>query len=162
MMIEWILIVARELGLAVWLGGLVVIDFVEAPAKFRTPEISRNQAIAVGRQVFAAVNRMEVALGALLLAVTAGILVRTNLASQVEGTSVACIGVMWAVALAQNFWLRPRMSTPGLSFDPVNRQVEEPRYGKLKCMHRTYIAFDLLKLVLGLVTFAMWTRVRSI
>jgi uncharacterized membrane protein len=159
MMSEWILIVVRELGLSVWLGGLVVIDFVEAPAKFRTPEISRNQAIAVGRQVFAAVNRMEVAFGALLLAVSAGILVRTNSASQVDGASVACIGVMWAVALAQNFWLRPRMSMSGLSFDPP--QEGDSRYGAVKCMHRAYVALDLLKMVLGLVTLAMWARVRS-
>lgn len=159
MMSEWILMVARDLGLAVWLGGLIVIDFVEAPAKFRAPEINRNQAIAVGRQVFAAINRMEVVLGVWLLAVTAGILVRRNLASQFEAASIAFVGAMWAVALAQNFWLRPRMSLFTLSHD--HRQEGNPRHVTMKRLHRAYVAFDLLKMVLGIVTLAMWTRVRS-
>lgn len=152
----------RDLALAVWLGGLIVINFVEAPAKFRAPEINRNQAVAVGRQVFAAVNRMEVVLGALLLTVTALILVRTNFSSQAGRIAVACIGLMWAVALAQNFWLRPRISSSGDSFEPANRQAGDPRYGAFKRLHRAYVALDLFKIALGLVTLAMWAMARAL
>ncbi len=51
-----------------------MIDFVETPAKFRVAEINRNQAVAVGRKVFAALNRLEIALGALLRVVNSKIL----------------------------------------------------------------------------------------
>ena len=54
MMIDWVLIFTRDLALAVWLGGLIVIDFVETPARFRVWAINRNQVVAVGRKVFAA------------------------------------------------------------------------------------------------------------
>ena len=161
MMGEWVLIFARELGLVVWLGGLIVIDFVETPARFRVPTINRNQVVAVGRQVFAAVNRMEVVLGALLLTVAAVILMRTNFAPQAGRAAVACIGLMWAVALAQNFWLRPRISSSG-SFDHLNRQEGDPRYGAFKRLHRVYVALELFKITLGLVTLAMWTMARSL
>lgn len=42
-MIDWVLVFARDLALAVWLGGLIVIDFVETPARFRVPALNRNQ-----------------------------------------------------------------------------------------------------------------------
>ena len=44
---EWILMVARDLGLAVWLGGLIVIDFVEAPAK---SQMTLNPCMAMNQQ----------------------------------------------------------------------------------------------------------------
>ncbi|MDQ3803436.1 MAG: hypothetical protein M3416_06345, partial [Acidobacteriota bacterium] len=70
-MIDWVLTFARELALAVWLGGLIVIDFVETPARFRVPGLNRNQVVAVGREVFAAFNRTEVLVGAALVAASA-------------------------------------------------------------------------------------------
>ena len=60
MTVDWVLTFARDLALAVWLGGLIVIDLVETPARFRVKAINRNQVVAVGREVFAALNRMEV------------------------------------------------------------------------------------------------------
>ena len=42
-MTDWVLIFARDLALAVWLGGLIVIDLVETPARFRVKAINRNQ-----------------------------------------------------------------------------------------------------------------------
>jgi hypothetical protein len=34
-MADWLLTFARDLALAVWPGGLIVVDFVETPARFR-------------------------------------------------------------------------------------------------------------------------------
>ena len=155
---EWILIFIRDLSLAVWLGGLIVIDFVEAPAKFRTPEINRNQAVAVGGRVFAALNRMEVIIGALLLAVIGVLTARTTLSSQAERAAALCVAAMWAVALAQYFSLKPRMSALSVSLDLVNRRPGDTRYRTVRRLHRAYVALDLFKMLLGLVTLAMWTR----
>jgi hypothetical protein len=59
MMFEWVLMFARSLALVARLGGLIVIYFVETPARFRVAAINRNQVVAVGRELFAAFNRME-------------------------------------------------------------------------------------------------------
>ncbi|MGH2410091.1 MAG: hypothetical protein ACRDGS_06925, partial [Chloroflexota bacterium] len=50
----------RRLLLALWVGGLVAIDLMETPTRFAVKEVDRNQIIAIGRRVFAALNRMEV------------------------------------------------------------------------------------------------------
>ena len=41
-MFDWVLTFGRDLALAVWLGGLIVIDPVETPARFRVKAISRK------------------------------------------------------------------------------------------------------------------------
>ena len=71
MMIDWFLVFLRDLALIAWLGGLAVIDFLEAPIRFRVPEIDRNQSVAIGRRVFVALNLLELCAGALILAATA-------------------------------------------------------------------------------------------
>ncbi|MGH2345898.1 MAG: hypothetical protein ACRDG4_11770 [Chloroflexota bacterium] len=58
---------SRRLLLSLWVGGVATIDFVETPTRFTVKEVDRNQIIAIGRRVFASVNLMEVALGALSL-----------------------------------------------------------------------------------------------
>ncbi len=109
MSIDWLLIFARDLALAVWLGGLIVIDFVEAPAKFRVAEINRNQAVAVGRAVFAALNRLETVLGAILLAASLMLYRRIAQTGVSQQIAVAAAGAMWLIALVQFFSLRLRM-----------------------------------------------------
>ena len=156
-MIEWILLFTRDLALVVWLGGLIVIDFVETPAKFRTPEINRNQAVAVGREVFAAFNRIEVIVGALLLAISLLLARWAGAAPFGLPSPIVTVGLMWFVALAQNFWIRPRMSALSRSLDLVNRTAEDTRYGELRGLHIAYVGLDISKIGLGLVTLALWT-----
>jgi uncharacterized membrane protein len=155
-MIEWILEFTRDLAFIVWLGGLIVIDFVETPAKFRTPEINRNQAVAVGRQVFAAFNRVEVIAGALLLATSVLLARLTGAAPFGLPSLIVLVGLMWVVALAQNFWIRPRMSALSSALDLVNRATEDTRYGELRGLHVVYVALDLSKIALGLIVLALW------
>src|SRR5215210_1147548 len=110
MSIDWLLIFTRDFALALWLGGLIVIDFVEAPAKFRVAEINRNQAVAVGRAVFAALNHVEVIAGAILLATCVLLMLFGKAPARFAQTVVALVSAMWLVALIQFFWLRPRMT----------------------------------------------------
>jgi uncharacterized membrane protein len=155
-MLDWVLTFVRDLALAVWLGGLIVIDLVETPARFRVPAINRNQVVAVGREVFAALNRMEVVVGALLVA--AGVLLagRAAAGSQKSLAGVMSVGVMWLAALAQYFWARPRMSAPTEELDLVNRRPEDPRFHVFRRWHQTYVALDLVKIALGLAALGLW------
>jgi uncharacterized membrane protein len=156
MMIEWLLMFARELALAVWLGGLIVIDFVETPARFRVTAIDRNQVVAVGREVFAAFNRTEVFVGTALVAVSALIDGRAQTVSQKSQAAFISVVVMWLVALLQYFWARPRMSAATEGLDLVNRRPRDARFAVLRRWHKTYVALDLVKLALGLAALGLW------
>jgi len=132
----------RRLMLGLWVGGLAAIDLVETLVRFRTPELDRNQAVAVGRRVFAAVNRLEVCLGLVLLLMPH----RTA-----QRTMDRHVGMMWSTALLQGVVLRPRMQQLAGSLDWVQRDRSDPRSMEVWRLHRVYVALDGLKLVLGMV-----------
>ena len=155
-MIDWVLMFMRDLALAVWLGGLIVIDFVETPARFRVTALDRNQVVAVGREVFAALNRTEAIIGAPLIAVSALLLNRAPVVSHKARVAVVCVCVMWGVALLQYFWARPRMSAATRELDLVNRPTGDARLDALRRWHKTYVALDLVKMALGLAALGLW------
>src|SRR5215210_338795 len=156
MMVDWALTFARDLSLAVWLGGLIVIDFVETPARFRVPGLSRNQVVAVGREVFAAFNRTETVAGAALVATSVALAARAETVSYRWLAALVGVAAMWLVALAQYFWARPHMSAVTAELDLVNRPPEDTRFDALRRWHKTYVALDLLKAALGLAALALW------
>jgi uncharacterized membrane protein len=155
-MVDWALTFARDLALAVWLGGLIVIDFVETPARFRVAALSRNQVVAVGRAVFAAFNRTEVIAGSLLIAAGALLVTRAGADSYMSVAAVTAVGLMWLVALAQYFWARPRMSAVTAELDLENRYREDARLYALRRWHKTYVALDFLKVAFGLAALGLW------
>lgn len=155
---DWALTFARDLALAVWLGGLIVIDLVETPARFRVQSLNRNQVVAVGREVFAAFNRMETIVGGALVALSALLAGRAAAAAHHVTAPVACVSVMWLVALAQCFWARPRMSALTRELDLVNRRPDDARFPSLARWHRTYVALDCVKAALGLAALGLWSR----
>ena len=156
MMVDWVVTFARDLALAVWLGGLLVIDFVETPARFRVRAIGRHQVVAVGREVFAALNRMEVVVGALLVAAGALLSGRAAAVSPKSHAGVISVSVMWLIALAQYFWARPRMSAATKELDLVNRRPGDARLHAFRRWHKTYVALDLVKIALGLAALGLW------
>jgi len=130
----------RRLLLGLWVGGLAAIDLVETPTRFATKEVDRSQIITIGRRVFAAVNRVEVVLGALTLP----FLGRDN------GRTVrAKVLPMWAMALWQLAVLQPRMRRAGDGLDYSGRDRSDPRYGQHRRLHLLYVILDGLKMGLG-------------
>jgi uncharacterized membrane protein len=156
MTIDWALIFVRDLALALLIGGLIVIDFVETPARFRVKAINRNQVAVVGREVFAALNRMETIVGALLVIVSALIVGRASLVTYKSQAALISVALMWLVALTQYFWARPRMTKITKGLDLVKRRQRDPRYDTLRRWHKTYVALDLAKMALGLAAFGLW------
>src|SRR5919112_6533813 len=98
-MTDWVLTFTRDLALAVWLGGLIVMDFVETPARFRVQGLSRNQVVAVGRAVFAAFNRTETIVGAALVAAGVVLAARAETVTYRWLAALVSVTVMWLVAL---------------------------------------------------------------
>ena len=51
----------------VWLGMVLAISFLEAPLKFRAPEVTLRIGLGIGRLVFGALNTVEAIFAATLL-----------------------------------------------------------------------------------------------
>lgn len=158
-MIDWLLTFVRDFALAIWLGGLIVIDFVEGPAKFKVADINRNQAVAVGRAVFAALLRLEVALGVLLVIIH--LLARDRAATAALAArwliSFIVIALMLAIVLLQKFWAIRRLQQASEGIDLVARTASAEVFSRMKRWHLVYVAGDLLKMALGLGALALWT-----
>jgi uncharacterized membrane protein len=165
LMTEWLLILFRDLSFTVWLGGLIAIDCIEAPARFRTPELTRAQIVAVERQVFAAFNRAEILLG-IFASVSSLLLILQEedegfIRSVCTHTAITCLCLMMLIALVQMFKLRP----PPDRVEPLARSGEsdggDNRFAEMRRLHRGYIALDIVKMAAGIVTIGFWSLVRQ-
>lgn len=85
-----------------WVGINLGVGLVATPARFATPGLSRELAIAVGREVFTALNRVELALlvGLLVLIRVSGLARRYVL----FGAALALI------VIVQSAWLLPELA----------------------------------------------------
>src|SRR5699024_12129318 len=50
-----------------WLGAVLAISFLEAPLKFRAPDVTIRIGLGIGRLVFRALNTVEVVLAGVLI-----------------------------------------------------------------------------------------------
>ncbi|OBG25268.1 hypothetical protein [Mycobacterium sp. 852002-51057_SCH5723018] len=123
----------------VWLGMVLAISFLEAPLKFRAPNVTLQIGLGIGRLVFRALNTVEVAFALVIVAIVAG------------GTgrpTPARIAVAFAVAIAalaiQLVAVRPRLTRRS---DRVLAGSGGPR----SHAHYVYVGFEVVKAVALLV-----------
>ncbi|MEM6108091.1 hypothetical protein AAHS21_17860 [Mycobacterium sp. 050272] len=116
----------------VWLGMVLAISFLEAPLKFRAPNVTLQIGLGIGRLVFRALNTVEVAFAIIILAVV------------VDGPMPMRIGVAFAVAFAtlaiQLVVVRPQLTRRS---DQVLAGLDAPR----SRAHYAYIALEVVKTV---------------
>lgn len=86
----------------VWLGMVLAISFLEAPLKFRAPGVTVPIGLGIGRLVFRTLNRVEVALAAVVI-----IAVVTHGA---QGAVALLTGMVSVLLLAQLAVIRPRLN----------------------------------------------------
>lgn len=55
----------------IWLGMILAISFLEAPLKFRAPDVTLRIGLGIGRLVFRALNTVEVVFAVAILVVIA-------------------------------------------------------------------------------------------
>ncbi|WP_044510273.1 hypothetical protein [Hymenobacter sp. DG25B] len=89
------------LALFMWAGMVLAISFLEAPLKFTAPHITVPLGLGIGRIVFQALNKVELALSVVAL-VCAG---RLRLPSHIWLTLLTALLVL----LAQTLWLLPAL-----------------------------------------------------
>jgi hypothetical protein len=116
----------------VWLGMVLAISFLEAPLKFRAPNVTLQIGLGIGRLVFRALNTVEVAFAIVILAVV------------VDGPMPTRVAIAFAVAFAalaiQLIAVRPRLTRRS---DQVLAGSEVPR----SRAHYVYIGLEVVKAV---------------
>lgn len=125
----------RAIAVAVtflWLGMVAAISFLEAPLKFRAPDVTLRIGLGIGRLVFRALNGVEVVFAVVLLAAAVASPPRTVVA--------AAFVVVFAALGLQLGAVRPRLSRRS---DQVLAGLQAPRSRS----HRVYVALEVVKVI---------------
>jgi len=116
----------------IWLGMVLAISFLEAPLKFRAPNVTLQIGLSIGRLVFRALNTVEVGFALVIAAIA------------VSGPTPASVGAAFAVAIGalaiQVIAVRPRLTRRS---DAVLAGSDGPR----SRAHYVYIGFEAVKVV---------------
>lgn len=142
--------VIRTLALALWIGGTAAFDFVEAPVRFGSGIIDRNQAVGLGQVVIAQWVRAEWALGAIVLAST--------LLAASPAWSAWLVALMLAVVTVQGAYLAPAITVLARGLDFVQRAPHDSRFASIRQLHAAYAVLELIVLVAGAVVLAASVR----
>lgn len=120
-----------------WLGMVLGISFLEAPLKFRAPGVTLVLGLGIGRIVFGALNRVEVAALAVLAAAVA-------LAAP-GPVLIVLTALLAALVAAQLLGVRPRLNVRS---DRVLAGEDVPRSRE----HLVYVACEVVKVALLVAT----------
>ncbi len=116
----------------VWVGMVLGISFLEAPLKFRAPNVTLQIGLGIGRLVFRALNTVEVGFALVIVAIVAA------------GPTPARIAVAFAVAVGalaiQLIAVRPRLTRRS---DKVLAGLDAPR----SRAHYAYVGLEMVKAV---------------
>ncbi|MBY8856144.1 hypothetical protein K7711_06625 [Nocardia sp. CA2R105] len=121
--------------LFVWLGMVLAISFLEAPLKFRAPQVTLPIGLGIGRLVFRALNTVEVGFAA--------ITVVALLFASFGGVAVAAV-IAVVILAAQLLFVRPGLTRRS---DAVLAGEDAPRSNA----HFAYIALEVIKAIALLV-----------
>jgi hypothetical protein len=116
----------------VWLGMVLAISFIEAPLKFRAPNVTLQIGLGIGRLVFRALNGVEAVFAVVLLAV----LVTGHPAARVAAAFAVAFGALAVQLIA----VRPRLA----------RRSDRVLAGHVEARsraHYAYVALEAAKVV---------------
>jgi hypothetical protein len=125
--------VARAVAIAVvfvWLGMVLAISFLEAPLKFRAPNVTLPIGLGIGRLVFRALNTVEVVFAAVILA--------TVIARPASAGAAAVLAMAIAALAVQIVAVRPRLTRRS---DQVLAGLVAPR----SLGHLVYVCLEVIK-----------------
>jgi hypothetical protein len=116
----------------VWLGMVLAISFLEAPLKFRAPNVTLAIGLGIGRLVFRALNTAEVGFALIVAAVVA--------AGPMPIRITAAFAVAFAALAIQLIAVRPQLTRRS---DRVLAGLDGPRSRG----HYFYIGLETVKAV---------------
>lgn len=116
----------------VWLGMVLAISFLEAPLKFRAPNVTLQIGLGIGRLVFRALNTVEVILAIVILV--------TTIAGPPPASVAAALTVAFAALALQVGAVRPRLNRRS---DKVLAGLDAPRSRE----HYVYVGLEAIKVL---------------
>lgn len=121
----------------VWLGMVLAISFLEAPLKFRAPDVTLRIGLGIGRLIFRALNTVEAVLAvALVVAIIIG-----NAPARIVIAAVVVI----AMLVAQLAVVRPRLTRRSAR---ILAGGDAPRSRG----HFAYVALETVKVIALIIT----------
>lgn len=129
----------------VWFGMVGAISFLEAPLKFRAPNVTLALGLGIGKIVFQTLNRIEIALALMMLA--AFFFQRPAANAPLYVFAAICL-----VLLAQTVWLLPLLNARAEMI--IADQTNIPPSNA----HWIFVAFEAAKFVLLFVLGASLLR----
>jgi hypothetical protein len=114
----------------VWLGMVLAISFLEAPLKFRAPNVTVQIGLGIGRVVFRALNAVEVAFAVVIVAIV--------VAGPTPARVAAASSIAVAALVIQLLAVRPRLTRRS---DRVLAGVDAPR----SRAHYAYLGLEVVK-----------------
>jgi hypothetical protein len=120
----------------VWIGMVGAISFLEAPLKFRAPNVTLQIGLGIGRQVFRALNRVEVVFATVIVAV---VVARPPAVGVIMASAIAIASLAAQLAV-----VRPRLTRRS---DKVLAGLNAPRSRG----HYAYVGLEVVKVVALLV-----------
>jgi len=120
-----------------WAGMVAAISFLEAPLRFTAPHITVPLGVGIGRVVFHALNKVEIALAAV-----AGICL---LLRPLPGVTRWGLGLLGLILALQTGWLLPALDVRATAL--LAGHTPPPNH-----LHLLYIGTDVAKLLALLVT----------
>ncbi len=140
--------VVRVLAIAFWIGGMAALDFIDAPARFASPLLDRNQAVGLGQVLVLRFNRVELVLGGLALG--AAVLARS------ARWTIGLVALMVVLATAQAVYLTPAITRLAQGLDFVHRAPGDPRYAAIRPLHAASSGLEAVVLGAGVAVLAGW------
>lgn len=116
----------------VWLGMVLAISFLEAPLKFRAPNVTRQIGLGIGRLVFRALNSIEVVFAVVIAAVM--------MASPPPAGVIVAFLTAFAMLAAQLIAVRPFLNRRS---DKVLAGLNAPRSRG----HYAYVGLEVVKVI---------------
>ncbi len=116
----------------VWLGMVLAISFLEAPLKFRAPNVTRQIGLGIGRLVFRALNSIEV-----LFAVVIATLITV---SPPTVSVIATFATAFTMLATQLIAVRPFLNRRS---DKVLAGLDAPRSRG----HYAYVGLEVIKVI---------------
>jgi hypothetical protein len=91
-----------QVGIAfTWAGLVLGLSFIETPLKFQAPGVTTAIGVGIGRLVFAALNRVELVLAAVLLA--------SFILGNRNTIKYLLVSLILLIVSIQTFWLLPAL-----------------------------------------------------
>ena len=116
----------------VWLGMVLAISFLEAPLKFRAPNVTRQIGLGIGRLVFRALNSVEVVFAIVVAAII--------MANPPSAGVIAAFLIAFAMLATQLIAVRPFLNRRS---DKVLAGLHAPRSRG----HYAYVALEAIKVI---------------